>query len=155
MVLERTTHSPAETKRMGRSFGKYLKGGDVVALQGELGSGKTTFVKGIARGLGLPAEKKVSSPTYVLIHEYPARKKVYHLDWYRIKKVRGLDAELARECFFSDGVTLIEWPERGKDILPSGALRVGIAHGGPTRRRFFFSFPGNADPRLMKALKRK
>ena len=153
--LSLTTNSAAETKRIGKTLGKYLKAGDVVALQGQLGSGKTTLVKGIVKGLGVRSEKQVSSPTYVLIHEYEGREKIFHLDWYRLKKVEGPDAELAGECFASAAVTLVEWPERGKALLPSGALRVGILHRGPKRRTLNFSLSKDTDPELKKALKNK
>ena len=152
--LTLTTNSAVKTKKIGRTLGKYLKAGDVVALEGPLGSGKTTMVKGIAKGLGVSSEKAVSSPTYVLIHEYKGRGKIYHLDWYRVKAVRGADAELARECFTSGAVTLVEWPERGKKLLPPDALRVGMFHRGPKSRTLSFSFSKNSDPKLRMALKK-
>ena len=130
-----TTHSSAETQKVGKELAKRLVSGDVVALRGPLGAGKTTLVKGIAKGLGLRSAKLVSSPTYVLIHEYQGRKKIYHLDWYRLKTVRNSDAEFAEECFDSDGVTLIEWPERGKQLLPKRTTHVTLHHKGPTQRQ--------------------
>ena len=135
------SHSAAQTIRIGRIFGRSLKAGDVVALQGKLGAGKTTLVKGIAKGLGLSSAKLVSSPTYALIHEYQGQKKIYHLDWYRLNHVKGADAEFARECFDSDGVTLVEWPERGAKLLPKGTVRVRISHQGPSTRRLQVVFP--------------
>ena len=151
--LELTTRSAAQTKKVGRVLGKFLRSGDVVALRGELGAGKTTLVKGIAKGLGVPDERAVASPTFVLMHEYAGRESVHHLDWYRLSAVRGADAELAEECF-AEGVTLIEWPERGRALLPRDAWQVRILHRGPSTRRLSFSFPGGADPRLLEALKR-
>ena len=135
------SRSVAQTKKIGADLAKKLKKSDVVALRGELGAGKTTLVKGIAKGLGVRSEKLVSSPTYVLIHEYKGRDKVYHLDWYRLKAVQDSDAEFARECFDSDGVTLVEWPERGKKLLPKRAVRILISHEGPTARRIEMVFP--------------
>src|SRR3990167_1943308 len=110
--------SPSETKKIGIGIGHLLRENDVVVLEGDLGTGKTTMVKGIAKGLGISNEREVSSPSFVLIHEYPARKKIYHMDWYRLKSVEGVDASLAEECFNAEGVTLVEWAERGKNILP-------------------------------------
>ena len=144
MSLKKTSwvsQSAAQTIKIGRTLGRSLKAGDVVALQGKLGAGKTTLVKGIAKGLGLSSAKLVSSPTYALIHEYQGRKKIYHLDWYRLNRVKGADAEFARECFGSDGVTLVEWPERGIRLLPKGAVRVRILHQGPSARRIQITFP--------------
>ncbi len=128
------SNSPAETKRIGQKIGKELKAGDVVALVGELGAGKTTIAKGIAKGLGVPNEEDVLSPSFVLIHEYEGREKIYHIDWYRLQSVKGSDEMLAEECFNSDGVTLVEWAERGRDIFPRDHIRVELIHKGPRTR---------------------
>ena len=146
------TNSAAQTKKIGQALGHFLRSGDVVALEGPLGVGKTTLVKGIAKGLGFAKERSVASPTFVLMHEYQGRESVHHLDWYRLVRVAGVDAEMAEECFTS-GVTLIEWPERGKTLLPPGAWRVTIEHRGPSSRRLSILFPSEPDPVLIKALK--
>ena len=125
--------SSLETKRIGAQIGALLRAGDVVALWGELGSGKTTLVKGIAGALGVD-EKEVSSPTFVLINEYEGKRKIYHIDWYRIKKVSGNDALLAEECFASKAITLVEWAERGKALLPAERIEVRLKHAGGNRR---------------------
>lgn len=129
------SHSKTETAGFGRLFARSLIAGDVVALYGELGAGKTTFVKGVAEGLGVRGSQTVSSPTFVVIHEYAGKLKIYHLDWYRLKKVAGVDASLAEECFYSDGVTLVEWPERGEKLLPKKHWTVHLYHQNPTTRR--------------------
>ena len=123
-----------ETKRIGQMLAQRLAAGDVVALYGEVGAGKTTLAKGIAKGLGVKSEADISSPTFVVIHEYEGQTKVYHLDWYRLKKVEGVDEAMALECFDSEGVTLVEWPERGEPVLPEQTLRLRIRHKGPTLR---------------------
>ena len=121
--------SADETKKLGEGIGRLLKPGAVVALTGELGAGKTTMVKGIAKGLGVRDENKVSSPTFVLIHEYEGRAKIFHIDWYRLAAVQGADEESALECFERpDAVTIVEWPERAPHLLPESALRVTITH---------------------------
>ena len=102
-----------------------------MALYGNLGAGKTTLAKGIAVGLGVRPESRVTSPTFALIHEYRGRVGVYHLDWYRLKKVAGVDQALARECFEAGGVTLVEWPERGGSLLPRHCVRARVFHRGP------------------------
>ena len=152
--LRITTGSPASTKKLGRLLGRFLGPGQVLALTGELGSGKTTLVKGIAKGLGVPSEKAVSSPTFTLIHEYEGREKIYHLDWYRLSSVRGADAELAGECFSSPAVTVVEWPERGKALLPKNAWKISIEHEGPAKRHFSFVFPADTDPGLIRAIQK-
>lgn len=128
-TLKKQSHSAAETKRIARSLARNLGAGDVVALSGELGSGKTTFAKGLAKALGVRSEREVSSPTFVIIHEYSARLPVFHLDWYRLERVEDADRDLAEECFEARGVTLVEWPERGKDVLPSERIEVRLSHG--------------------------
>ncbi len=120
--------SPEETKKFGKKFGQSLKPGTVVALVGELGAGKTTLVKGIASGLDVPNEKEVASPTFVLVHEYQGRCKVYHLDWYRLESIQAADRELFEECFRPDAVTLIEWADRARNILPKGYIRIRLQH---------------------------
>ncbi len=128
------SRSKTETASLGRTFARTLIAGDVVALYGELGAGKTTFVKGVAEGLGVRGAQTVSSPTFVVIHEYSGKVKIYHLDWYRLKKISGVDASLAEECFYSDGITLVEWPERGEQLLPKKHIKVRLTHQNPTTR---------------------
>lgn len=122
------SHSAEETEKFGEQLGQKLKAGDVVTLSGELGSGKTTLVKGIAKGLGVSSRLEVSSPTFVLIHEYQGREKVYHMDWYRLKKLEGEDRFLAAECFEDQAVTLIEWPDRGKNLIPREYVEIKLKH---------------------------
>ena len=153
MKLTLISDSASKTKRIGRLLGKHLTPGAVVALQGELGAGKTTLAKGIAKGLGVASERSVSSPTFVLIHEYAGRGRVFHLDWYRLGRVEGADEAMAEECFASGGVTLVEWPERGGSLLPALAVRVRLAHHGPKSRTIAVSFPQAPVPALLKALK--
>ena len=133
-LLKKRSRSAAETKKIARELGRRLDAGDVVALRGELGAGKTTFAKGLAKALGVSSEKEVSSPTFVVIHEYAARLPLYHLDWYRLKRVEGADRELAEECFSGKGVTLVEWPERGARVLPAERIEVRLSHAGATVR---------------------
>ena len=105
-----------------------------MALEGPLGAGKTTLVKGIAEGLGVKDKKEVVSPTFVLIHDYEARERIYHMDWYRLSKVKGQDRLLAEECFNSKGITLVEWADRGKTILPKGRIRIVLKYKGLEKR---------------------
>jgi tRNA threonylcarbamoyladenosine biosynthesis protein TsaE len=130
------SHSAAQTRRLGARIGRTLRAGDVVALSGGLGAGKTTLIQGIVKGLGCADD--VSSPTFTLIHEYSGKEKIYHLDWYRLKKVTGTDRHLAEECLAEAAVTLIEWPERAAGLVPRGAVRVRIEHAGGSGRRIFW-----------------
>ena len=105
-----------------------------MALVGELGSGKTTLVKGLAEGLSVLHQQEVVSPTFVVIHEYEGRTRVCHIDWYRLESVRGADAAMATECFDSDAVTLVEWADRGKELLPKQHIRIELKHKDPKSR---------------------
>lgn len=132
--VKKKSRSASQTKAIARALASGLRAGDVVTLSGELGAGKTTFAKGLVKALGARSEREVSSPTFVIIHEYNARVPVYHLDWYRLERVEGADRELAQECFDGGGVTLVEWPERGRGVLPAQRLEVRLSHGGGSLR---------------------
>lgn len=151
-MIKLLTRSEAETRKLGRKIGKLLNAGDVVAFSGELGAGKTTLIKGIAKGLGIEDESEVLSPSFVLIHEYEGREKVYHIDWYRLKSVEGPDEQLARECFDSKAVTLVEWAERGRWLLPADRLEIDLQHKGPNSRLVKVAARGRRHSNLLKLL---
>ena len=118
--------SPEATERLGSALGERLSAGDVVALDGELGSGKTTLVRGIARGLGV--EDEVSSPSYALMHTYAGRVNVYHFDAWMERRERAFLEGGGAEWLESDGVALIEWASQVGEWLPSARLEIEIAH---------------------------
>lgn len=135
MSVEKTiiSSSVEETIQAGMEFGKQLEAGDVVCLDGDLGAGKTHFVKGVASYFGI-APEKVSSPTYTLIHEYSGDLPVYHFDCYRLKhEMEALEIG-AEEYFYGDGVCLIEWPEKIGSLIPEDAIRIEIKHRSDTKR---------------------
>ena len=130
------TNSAEETLGLGERLGRMLRGGDVVALFGDLGAGKTTLTKGIARGLNLNAD--VHSPTFTLIHEHPGKVPLYHVDLYRISgenevEMLGIDEYLCR-----DGVTVIEWADKMKSMLPPQRLDIELKMKGDTERELRF-----------------
>ena len=131
-----TTESPDETRALGRTLADRLAPGSVVALYGDLGTGKTHLVKGIADGLGLdPAT--VRSPTFTILHTYEeGRRSLHHFDAYRVQSPDEF-VELGFEEYVNDedGLTCIEWADRVDALLPPEALRVTLTHEGPTRRR--------------------
>lgn len=129
------TESADETVRAGYLFGTQLTEGDIVGLRGELGTGKTWFTKGIAQGLQVPEKYIVTSPSFVLINEYPGRIPLYHLDVYRLSGARDLMAMGYEEVFFSRGVTVIEWADKVMDLIPRGSLWVDFFYLGDSRRR--------------------
>jgi tRNA threonylcarbamoyladenosine biosynthesis protein TsaE len=117
------SRSPAETKRIGARLGRLLAAGDVLLLQGDLGSGKTTLTQGI--GAGLKVAEPVKSSSFVLLNEYHGRLTVYHADLYRLDDP-GQVADLALEEVASEGVLVVEWPDRAWEELPREHLLVHI-----------------------------
>ena len=146
------TRSPDETIALGRCLGRHLAPGHVVALIGPLGSGKTTLTKGLAEGLGVEDSRWVTSPTFVLIHEYPGRVAVTHIDAYRLSGPADAEALGADELFFGDGVVIIEWADRIAAALPHERLdiRLGLAPG--SQRRLTLQPHGEAYQRLVETL---
>jgi tRNA threonylcarbamoyladenosine biosynthesis protein TsaE len=128
------SHSATETVEIGRRLAGQLKAGDVLALHGELGSGKTCLVKGIALGLGV--KQDVTSPTYTLIHEYHGgRLPLCHVDLYRLDSARQALAIGIEDCLQPDGVTVIEWAEKIEALLPANTLHVRLTATGESSRR--------------------
>jgi len=119
------THSAEETVAFGAEFGKTLKPNAVLCLFGELGAGKTTFVKGVVQGITGVAPEKVVSPTFVYLNLYDT---VYHFDLYRLHDCDEFLSLGFEEYFFAGGVCCIEWSERIAPILPEGALFVTLSH---------------------------
>ena len=110
--MEIITSSFEETQNLGQKIGKQLKPGAVIALTGDLGSGKTVFVQGLARGLDVPNHYYITSPTFTLINEYPGRHPFYHVDLYRIETYDDLEEIGFYEILSGVGVTAIEWADR-------------------------------------------
>jgi len=144
----RLTKSATETDRLGRAIGRSARGGDVVALYGELGSGKTALVRGLAAGLGAPPHA-VSSPTFVLIHEYRGRLRLAHADLYRIESAAELPHIGLSE--YEDGRTVIaiEWADKAGEELPGDRLDVFLRHEGPTIREITLRPTGPQARRLL------
>jgi tRNA threonylcarbamoyladenosine biosynthesis protein TsaE len=125
---ELVTASPAETERAGMLLGERLKPGDIVLLTGELGAGKTTFVRGVAQGAGSTAD--VASPTFQLVRVYPGRVQLAHVDLYRVESSAEL-RDLGLEELAEQGAVVVEWGDR---LEVDGAARVEIEHLGGDRR---------------------
>jgi len=139
--VETVTASPEETEALAASLARGLRAGDVVAVAGELGAGKTTFVRGAARALGVTGP--VSSPTFTIGHRYEAPTPVAHLDLYRLA---GIDpAEWGDlEPYFEGTVAFVEWPEHAGDWLPRPRASVTLSHVDETHRRV--AITGEDDP---------
>ncbi len=133
VITSHTTHSEVETATVGRELAATLSSGDVLLLYGDLGAGKTAFVRGLAEGLGVHRDE-VSSPTFTLIQEYRGgRLPLFHVDLYRIDDPREFD-ELGLDEMAEEGVLAIEWAERLPGPPPN-ATHVTIEHAGETERR--------------------
>lgn len=151
------TQNPAETRQLAARLGQCLQPGDVVALTGELGSGKTEFVRGLAQGLGVPPEVPVASPSFVLAHEYPGRLSLVHLDLYRLETVTPEILPDLEEYLYGSGnrVAAVEWAERLGDFLPPECLQVHLAITGDTEREVTFTGRGPRGEKLLEELARK
>ena len=136
MITSQTveTHSVEETIGFGTRLAAGLQRGDVLALSGELGAGKTALVKGIARGLGIAHD--VTSPTFTLIHEYAGgRFPLFHIDLYRLSSIAQALAIGIEDYLNGTGVTVIEWPEMVESLLPERTTRIRIESIDETVRR--------------------
>lgn len=133
------TESPEETKLLAESFAKTLKAGTVICFDGELGSGKTTFIKGLASGLGLKDASSVKSPTFVLMHIYKTKIPLYHFDCYRLNDLDELE-NIGFSEFISDSnaISCIEWASRAGNLIPSHAQTLCFKVVGETRRKIEF-----------------
>jgi tRNA threonylcarbamoyladenosine biosynthesis protein TsaE len=118
------TTSPDDTRALGERFAGGLKPGAVVALEGELGAGKTCFVQGMARGLGVSRKAFVRSPSFTILNQYDGRLKLYHLDFYRLNHEDDLDDLGIEEFFDGDGITVVEWADKFETALPDRTIRV-------------------------------
>jgi tRNA threonylcarbamoyladenosine biosynthesis protein TsaE len=132
------TSSEEETSAAGERLAARLRGGDVLLLHGDLGAGKTAFVRGLARGLGASPED-VSSPTFTIIQEYRGRLTLYHVDLYRLQPLEAADLGLD-ELADRDAVVAVEWAERWNE-RPADAWEVRFEHQGEDRRRILMSSP--------------
>ncbi len=130
------TSSAAETMTAARNFAGRLRGGEIICLRGDLGAGKTTWVKGLAEGLGVSKNESVTSPTFALMHRYPCRIPLYHFDCYRIHAPQELQDIGFEEFVHEPGaVSCVEWPEKAGDLLPPHGWDVEICHQGDAKRR--------------------
>ena len=125
------TAGPEETVSLGERIGRALEPETTVALIGELGAGKTTLTKGIAKGLGVPG--LIHSPTFTLIHEHQGRIPVYHFDLYRLDTQEQIEDLGYEDYFYGQGVTIVEWAEKIESLLPDDRLEIRISGEGDQR----------------------
>ena len=137
MTIDVTTNSANETVKFGQKFGLQLKGGEVIALYGNLGSGKTHLIKGIVAGLGAEdAANEVTSPTFVLVNEYSGRLEIYHLDAYRLDSIAQFEQIVFDDYCHPGSVVLIEWADKIEQALAGiNYIKIELSHLSPTARR--------------------
>jgi tRNA threonylcarbamoyladenosine biosynthesis protein TsaE len=140
--IEIITHSPEETKALGQKIGQQLKPGAVIALTGELGSGKTVLVQGLAAGLDVPVDYYITSPTFTFINEYPGRHPFYHVDLYRIENRDDLDEIGFFEILHGQGITAIEWADRLQEDISTEYLDIRLEIIDDETRKFFIDTCG-------------
>ncbi len=150
------THSARQTLAVGRRLGRLLQIGDVVCLQGELGSGKTCLTQGIGAGMGI--EEAVRSPTFVLVNEHEpvdGGVPLFHIDLYRISGAHEALAMGLDDYLYDDGVTVIEWAERAAEVLPEHCLWVHLTYLDDTKRSLHFCAQGERYRRILSALQQE
>lgn len=130
------SNSPDETIEFGRRIGSKLKGGEVIAVCGALGSGKTHLIKGVASGAGAQDQKQVTSPTFVIVNEYVGRLDIYHVDAYRLNSISEFEMLGFDDFCYPQSVVLIEWADKVESALQAvDYIRIELSHGGQTERR--------------------
>lgn len=154
MRLSLKSNSPARTKEIGATLGNQLSGGEVIGLRGDLGSGKTTFVQGLARGLGIGRDEYVRSPTFTLINEYGGRIPLYHFDLYRLSGQEDMENIGYEEYFWSKGVCVIEWYEKIKEAMPKEIISLNILMEKGNERKLDFSSNGIYYRQILKSFKK-
>jgi tRNA threonylcarbamoyladenosine biosynthesis protein TsaE len=148
----RLSHSPEETRALAARLGPNLVPGDVVALNGELGSGKTEFVHGLAEGLEVPPQM-VASPSFILAHEYPGRLILVHLDLYRLEDLPPELLPDLEEYLAGDQVVAVEWARRLAPLLPGDYLEVDLEIVGENARQLTFTGHGERSWGLIRKIK--
>lgn len=133
IIFNLVTKNLRQTIKLGEQLARGVKKGDVIALIGDLGAGKTSFTQGIARGLGVKGY--IRSPSFKLINEYKGTLPVFHFDLYRLKNISEVEDLGYKDYFYNGGITIIEWAEKIKPILPEEYWQVNLFNLGGTKRK--------------------
>jgi|Deesub1362A_J573_1020465.scaffolds.fasta_scaffold14306_2 tRNA threonylcarbamoyladenosine biosynthesis protein TsaE len=149
-----TTQAAEETKRLGALLAPFLRPGDIIALRGDLGAGKTTFVQGVARGLGIT--RPVTSPSFILINEYPSTPPLFHIDCYRLEDADAEARDIGLEdLLYDDGVCVIEWADRVATLLPPERIDITLMWLGPDEREIEVRGHGTRYTALVRKLRQE
>ncbi len=148
------SRSEEQTRRLGARLGRLLQAGDLICLEGPLGSGKTCFVQGI--GIGMGVEEPITSPSFILINEYRTRSGLilYHVDFYRLLDPIGEALAIGiEEVFYGDGVCVVEWADRAREIIPPERLWITFNHLNAHQRSILMEASGKRYVQLLDAFK--
>jgi tRNA threonylcarbamoyladenosine biosynthesis protein TsaE len=148
---EITSHSPEETQDFGACLGELARPGDVLLLVGELGAGKTCLTQGIARGLGI--KEYAASPSFVVVRELYGRLPLYHMDFYRLDNLEEIADLGLDDYFYGQGVSVVEWADKGLSLLPAEHLLVEMSYLSDTGRRLKLKARGKRYRQLVAELK--
>ena len=146
------THSVAETRHLGQKIGRLIDQPTAVALIGDLGSGKTAFVQGLARGLGVPSNYYITSPTFTLVNEYPGRLPLFHIDLYRLETIQDFEDIGLEDLFYDQAVLAIEWADRLAENFFSDYLSIHFEMNDAEFRKLDLIAYGQNAINLIKAL---
>jgi len=144
------TNTVEETIELGKKIGRSLKPCDIVCIDGDLGSGKTHLTKGIALGLGI--DEHITSPTFNIVNEYEGRIKLYHFDVYRVNDPDEIAAIGFDEYIFSNAVSVIEWSDYIKELIPDEHIQINISNESETRRSINIQFFGKRYDNIKEVL---
>ena len=147
--------SPEQTRRLGEALGQQLEPGDVIALSGPLGAGKTCFVQGLALGLGVDPQVPVTSPSFTLVGEYPGRLPLRHADFYRVERYARLEDAGFDDLLDGRGVLVVEWPERFPEALPGERIEIEIEVRSDSARRIHLQGSSPRGEELAKSLEER
>jgi tRNA threonylcarbamoyladenosine biosynthesis protein TsaE len=150
--LTLTTHSPVETQELGVVLGRLLEGHELICLEGELGTGKTTLIQAIGRAQGVASP--ITSPTFTLVNEYQGQKgKLYHVDLYRLDTLEEIIQAGIDSYLYGEGIRLFEWAEKVRHILPEEYLYLTLTHSGHDQRRIALKAKGGSCSLLLGHLR--
>ena len=134
------SNNSEQTFRVGIGIGEVIKAGDFIALTGELGAGKTTLIQGIARGMGVPDDYSVVSPSFTIINEYPGKTaRLYHIDVYRLSGSTDFLETGFEKRDYENGVTVVEWADKIIDIVPANAVFITLQYVDESKRKIYIS----------------
>lgn len=151
-IKEIVTHNPEGTLKWGARLAAQLREGDIICLSGDLGAGKTTLVKGIARGLKIK-EVQVNSPTFILMNSYQGRLPLYHFDLYRIDGPKDILNIGYEEFLYSDGVSVVEWADKLGSLFPDDCVKIQLSMRGENERRLKVSSRGKRSRQIFERIK--